>query len=82
MKKKNKCPICGKKMFFDKEKKDFICRRCGYPDTETIVAWQKRHKEAQKPINIFRIMTDRLTGKETVFIKKGKDETIKKRITG
>jgi len=72
MKKKNKCPICSKKMFFDKEKKDFICKRCGHPDTDAIVAWQKRHKEAQKPINIFRIMTDRITGKETVFIKKGK----------
>lgn len=68
MKKKKKCPTCGKKMFFDKEIKNYTCRRCCYPDTEKIVAWQKRHREAQKPIRIFRFMIDKTTGKRELFI--------------
>ena len=57
-----------------KKRKILFVKDVAIPRTDLIVAWQKRHKETQKPINIFRIMTDRITGKGTVFIKKGKDD--------
>ena len=66
MKKKKRCPTCSKKMFFDKESKDFVCRRCGYPKTDLIVAYQERHKQV-KPIKIFRVMKDKLTGKKKLY---------------
>lgn len=70
MKKKKKCLTCGKKMFFCKEVVGhYICRRCGYPDTEKITMWQRRHREAQKPRRIFRVVIDRITGGKKLFVK-------------
>jgi len=70
MKKKKRCPTCGKKMFFCKESKDFVCRRCGYPDTEKTVAWQKHHQETQRARKIYRIVLDRITGRKKLFMAK------------
>ena len=71
MKNKTKCATCGKKMFFRKEiVGHYVCKRCGYPDTEKIKVWQKRHKEARKPRNVYRIVIDKLTGKKLLYTRK------------
>ncbi len=73
MKKKKRCPTCRKKMFFCKDAVGhYICPRCGYPDTEKIVVWQKRHRESQRPRRIFRIVIDRITGRKKLFVKEEK----------
>ena len=70
MKKKQRCPTCGKKMHWRIENSGYVCLRCGYPDTAAIVAWQKRHKATKKPRNVFRIIIDKITGKKMLMKKK------------
>ena len=63
MKSKKRCPICGKKMFYSKESKDFICKRCNYPDTEKIIQWQNHRRQTHKPRNIYTMIRDKISGK-------------------
>ena len=50
MKKKRRCPVCDKKMTFNRIDKMYECFHCGYPDMTRVATWKKLRETRKKDI--------------------------------